>query len=48
MLNDEMVQIECACVVNAAGAWAGQIGRLAGVEIDIVAGKGLIIAWSIL
>ena len=43
-LNDEMVQIECACVVNAAGAWAGQIGRLAGVEIDIVAGKGVMIA----
>ncbi len=40
----EQTTVECAAIVNAAGAWAGQIGRLAGVEIDIVAGKGVMIA----
>jgi glycerol-3-phosphate dehydrogenase len=40
----EETTVECACVINAAGAWAGQIGRLAGVAIDIVAGKGVMIA----
>jgi glycerol-3-phosphate dehydrogenase len=31
-------------VINAAGAWAGQIGALAGVPITIVPGKGVMVA----
>ena len=42
--SGERVRIDCAYVINAAGAWAGQIGRMAGVPIDIVAGKGVMIA----
>ncbi|HEY1011976.1 MAG TPA: anaerobic glycerol-3-phosphate dehydrogenase subunit GlpA, partial [Herpetosiphonaceae bacterium] len=42
----EQTIVECACVVNAAGAWAGQIGALAGAPIDIVAGKGVMIAFN--
>lgn len=40
----ETVTIEAALVINAAGAWAGQIGALAGVAIAIVPGKGTMVA----
>jgi glycerol-3-phosphate dehydrogenase len=36
--------IGCDFVINAAGAWAGQIGELAGVPIAMTAGKGSMIA----
>ncbi|HEX5501171.1 MAG TPA: anaerobic glycerol-3-phosphate dehydrogenase subunit A, partial [Thermomicrobiales bacterium] len=36
--------IEAGVVVNAAGAWAGQIGALAGVDITIVPGRGVMVA----
>ncbi len=42
----EELRINCAYVINAAGAWAGQIGHMAGVPIDIVAGKGVMIAFN--
>lgn len=42
----EQVRIHAACVVNAAGAWAGKIAALAGVPITIVPGKGTMVAMS--
>src|SRR4029453_1095560 len=33
--------IGCQWVVNAAGAWAGEVGRMAGVPITMIAGKGV-------
>jgi glycerol-3-phosphate dehydrogenase len=36
--------IRADMVVNAAGAWAGQIARLAGVEVTIIPGKGVMVA----
>jgi glycerol-3-phosphate dehydrogenase len=35
--------IGCQWVVNAAGAWAGEIGRIAGVPIRMIAGKGVMV-----
>jgi glycerol-3-phosphate dehydrogenase len=35
--------IGCQWVVNAAGAWAGEIGRMAGVPIRMIAGKGVMV-----
>ena len=36
----EKISIEAAHVINATGAWAGEIAALAGVEIDIICSKG--------
>lgn len=35
--------IGCSWVINAAGAWAGKIGRLAGVPITMIPGKGAMV-----
>jgi glycerol-3-phosphate dehydrogenase len=42
--SGEVLTIEAALVINAAGAWAGQIGTLAGAPITIVPGRGVMIA----
>ncbi len=44
LVTDEEVQIEAAMVVNAAGAWAGKILQLAGINLVMVPGKGTMIA----
>ena len=38
--------VGCDFVVNAAGAWAGQIGGLAGVQIEMAAGKGSMVVMN--
>lgn len=38
--------IGCQWVVNAAGAWAGQVGELAGVPIHMIAGKGVMVVMA--
>jgi glycerol-3-phosphate dehydrogenase len=40
------VHIHASYVVNAAGAWAGKIAAMAGVNITIVPGKGTMIAMN--
>lgn len=42
--NGEMWRIEAGLTINAAGAWAGRIGALAGAPITIVPGKGTMVA----
>jgi glycerol-3-phosphate dehydrogenase len=42
----EEVVIHADMVINAAGAWAGQIARLADVEVKIIPGKGVMIAMN--
>lgn len=44
--SGETARIEAALVINAAGAWASQIGAFAGVQITIVPGKGTMIAMN--
>lgn len=45
-LTGEEVTIECDLVVNAAGAWGGAIGQMAGCEVTIYAGKGTMVAMN--
>jgi glycerol-3-phosphate dehydrogenase len=42
----ELVQIDCAYIVNAAGAWAGKIAGLAGLGVNVVPGKGTMVAMN--
>jgi glycerol-3-phosphate dehydrogenase len=40
IITGEKISIEAEHVINATGAWAGEIAALAGVEIDIICSKG--------
>lgn len=40
----EDVVIHADMVINASGAWAGQIARFAGIEVTIIPGKGTMVA----
>ena len=42
--RDEEVEIHAAMVINAAGAWAGKIAAMAGIRVEIVPGKGIMMA----
>lgn len=44
--SGEEKSIACDFVINAAGAWAGQIGELADVPIRMTAGKGSMIVMN--
>jgi glycerol-3-phosphate dehydrogenase len=50
LLHDEVtgaeVSIHADVVVNAAGAWAGQIAELAGGRVNVLPGKGIMIAMN--
>jgi glycerol-3-phosphate dehydrogenase len=43
--GDELV-IEAEVVVNASGAWAGQIAAMAGCDVRVLPGKGIMIAMN--
>jgi glycerol-3-phosphate dehydrogenase len=47
LVNGEDVVIGCEWVVNAAGAWAGEVGRLAGVRIHMIPGKGVMVVMAL-
>jgi glycerol-3-phosphate dehydrogenase len=42
----EEVLIRAEMVINAAGAWSGIIAHLAGVEVKIIPGKGVMVAMN--
>jgi glycerol-3-phosphate dehydrogenase len=44
LVKDEEVAIHADMVVNASGAWAGQIAATIGLEIRVVPGKGTMVA----
>jgi glycerol-3-phosphate dehydrogenase len=46
LAGGEDVVIGCEWVVNAAGAWAGQVGALAGVPIEMIPGKGVMVVMA--
>jgi glycerol-3-phosphate dehydrogenase len=45
-LSGEEVRIRTDVVVNAAGAWAGEIAEMAGCRVAVVPGKGIMIAMN--
>ena len=45
-LTGETLTVQADMVINAAGAWAGQIARMAGCEVKIVPGKGVMVAMN--
>ena len=43
----EELDVEAGFTLNAAGAWAAQVARMAGIEgVDVVPGKGIMIAMN--
>ncbi|MCS7260707.1 MAG: FAD-dependent oxidoreductase [Anaerolineae bacterium] len=42
--KDEKVSVSARVVINAAGAWVGEIGTLAGIELPLICSKGSMIA----
>lgn len=42
----EEVEVHAALTINAAGAWAGQIARLAGLAVQVIPGKGALLAMN--
>lgn len=42
----EELLIRADLVINAAGAWAGQLAALAGIEVNIIPGKGVMVAMN--
>ena len=47
MVQDKDMLIGCDWVVNAAGAWAGEIGRRAGAPINMIPGKGVMVVMAL-
>jgi glycerol-3-phosphate dehydrogenase len=47
MVQGKDVLIGCDWVVNASGAWAGEIGRLAGSPIKMIPGKGIMVVMAL-
>jgi len=45
--SGEQVTVEARMVLNASGAWAGQVADMAGIEgVEIIPGKGIMIAMN--
>ncbi len=44
LLHDEEVTIDCDMVINATGAWAGKVAATIGIEVQVIPGKGTMIA----
>ena len=42
----EQRRIECRLIVNATGAWAGQVAWLAGCELEVQASKGSLLVFN--
>ena len=43
-VSGEELRIDADLVINAAGAWSGQVAALAGVKVKIILGKGVMLA----
>jgi glycerol-3-phosphate dehydrogenase len=42
-----LIHVECACIVNAAGPWAAQVAKLAGVTFGMRLSRGAMLAYNI-
>ncbi|MFN2201486.1 MAG: anaerobic glycerol-3-phosphate dehydrogenase subunit GlpA [Caldilineaceae bacterium] len=46
MVHDEEITITADMVINAAGAWSGQIAKMAEIPVTILPGKGVMVAMN--
>jgi glycerol-3-phosphate dehydrogenase len=46
LVKDEQVTIHADIVVSAAGAWAGKIAAMAGIDVQVLPGKGTMLAMN--
>jgi len=46
MLTGEKRNVACQVVINAGGAWAGEVAEMAGVNISVIKDKGTLIAFN--
>ncbi|MGE5138246.1 MAG: anaerobic glycerol-3-phosphate dehydrogenase subunit GlpA [Rudaea sp.] len=44
LISSEETTISADLTINATGAWAGQLGKMAGLAIDVIPGKGTMLA----
>jgi glycerol-3-phosphate dehydrogenase len=44
VVRGEEVHIDAAITVNASGAWAGKIAAMAGIPVNVIPGKGVMVA----
>jgi len=44
--SGEDIEIRAAMTINASGAWAGQIAQMAGIAVEIIPGKGTMVAMN--
>ena len=44
LVKDEDIQIDAGMVVNASGAWAGKIASMVGISLQMLPGKGTMVA----
>lgn len=42
----EEFKIQCRILINAAGVWAGEVARLAGINLDILFSKGSLVVFN--
>jgi len=47
VLTGERSAFQAQLVINCAGAWGGQIAKLAGCQLDVLAGKGTMVAMNV-
>ena len=45
--DDSLISVTCAVVINAAGPWAGEIGKLAGASFKMRLSRGAMLAYNI-
>ncbi|MHB8157759.1 MAG: anaerobic glycerol-3-phosphate dehydrogenase subunit GlpA [Desulfocucumaceae bacterium] len=46
LLTGEKRRLGCRVVINAAGAWAGEVASLAGLQVEVIKDKGTLIAFN--
>ncbi|MCO6450134.1 MAG: anaerobic glycerol-3-phosphate dehydrogenase subunit A [Caldilineales bacterium] len=44
VVNGEELEIRAQLVINATGAWAGRLAAMAGIDVQIIPGKGVMVA----
>jgi glycerol-3-phosphate dehydrogenase len=46
MVSGEEIAVHAGMVINASGAWAGQIAAMAGIAVKVIPGKGTMVAMN--